>query len=261
MKKVLMLLAVAAVIFVVGTISSFTLANAAITVRTTVCDPRQTVQVHVEDNSYYNVFNASQAVNRTCVSATPGRAQLVIDSTDQHADWGYPNISSGWEWGENSSLNAGGHHFVYPVKESNDGTPDTSMSVSQHGDGIVDYDIWFNQNDNHPKQNDGTEVLIWIRHPGVPSRGSQQVTIDGLRFIVANDGVVHNQYGSWHRINYILVSQHTSVRNVWLNPIFRNAISHHALSSNWFLTAIDLGDELTYHGSGTVINETLTGVK
>jgi hypothetical protein len=256
MKKILTVFCLVAAVFMMITGT----AGAAITVRTSVCDPRQTIQVHVADNSYYNVFNATQAVNRTCVQATPGHAQLKILSTDQHANWGYPNISSGWEWGENSSLNASGHHFVYPVKESKDGSPDTSMSVSQHGDGIVDYDIWFNKNSSHPKQNDGTEVLIWIRHPGVRSRGSQRVTIDGLRFIVANDGVVHNQYGSWHRINYILVNQHTSVRNVWLNPIFRNAISHHALSSNWYLTGIDLGDELTYHGSGTVINESLTGV-
>jgi len=234
-------------------------ARAAIGSVTTVCGTRS-LQVHVPELTYLNVYNAPATQNTTCVRARPGHASFEILSTRKHGDWGYPNISSGWERGEYSCLDASGACYRYPVRESADGMPETSLGVDMHGDGNASYDIWFNRTDAHPVQDDGTEIMIWLKHPGVAEYGSVPVTIEGIRFRIMHWTSEHDGI-TWYYAAYIMVRQRSSVNNLWLNGFFRDAIARGWLRSSWYLTGIDAGFELTGGGAGSVATMQLHGVR
>lgn len=256
MKRLLLL---AAAIAAVAALVIPAQARAAIGAVTTVCGA-QTMQVHVPKLTYFNVYNAPVAQNTTCVRAVPGHASFTIVSTDQHGDWGYPNISSGWEAGEYSCLDASGACYQYPVEEEHDGMPVTSLGVDMHGDGNASYDIWFNKTDAHPVQDNGTEVMIWLKHPGVAEYGSIPVTIEGIRFRIMHWTSEHAGI-TWHYAAYIMVDQRAFVDDLWLNDFFRDAIARGWLSPHWWLTGIDAGFELTRGGAGSAATMQLHGVK
>jgi hypothetical protein len=237
-------------------------ANAAIAIPTKTCGT-QTMQVHVSDNSYYDLNNADESENTTCIVGHPGVATLTVNSVDQHSDWGFPNISSGWEWGQSSCQGAGGACFKYPVEEEHDGNPVSGLAVFPHGGlkGDGAWDIWFNKTNAHPGQDNGTEVMIWISHPGIsePSRMLHAVTIDGIHWdYMTWTASGHGQ--SWHYIAYIKVNQTTHVSGLSLNSFFHDAINRHLLSPDWYLTAIDGGSEITHGGAGTVVSMSLKDV-
>lgn len=232
---------------------------AAIDATTTVCNARS-MTVHVPDNSYYTVYNATPSINTTCVRASPGRSSFTVSRTWQHGYWGYPNISSGWEWSHYSCTGAGGACFQYPVQERDDGTPETSAGVIVKGSGIADYDIWFNKTDAHPGQDDGTEVLLWMRHPGVGMHSVvAHVVIEGIRFTVLH-WVARGHGVTWNYVAYVCDNQRSNLKNFWLNGLFRDAISRNYLSPGSWLTGIDLGDEITRGGVGSVVSWSLRGV-
>jgi hypothetical protein len=232
----------------------------AITHTTTVCGSRS-MTLHVPDNSYYTVYNASESINTTCVRSSPGHAAFTVTRTDQHDYWGYPNISSGWEWNHYSCSGAGGACFRYPVQEMHAGMPETSIGVAMHGYGIADYDIWFNKTDAHPGQNNGAEIMIWLRHPGVGEHSfARDVVIEGVRFtVLAWRAEAHGV--EWNYVAYVCQNQRSILRNFWLNDIFRDAIHHHELSPYWYLTQIDAGFELTGGGAGSQLSMSLRGVR
>lgn len=260
MKRLLLLAAVAATACALAIPAS---ARAAIATAGTICGTR-TAQVHVPENSYYTVFNASGDANTTCVHVTPGQSSFEVTATDQHQPWGFPNIASGWESGVSSCAGAGGACFRYPVEEEHDGTPETSLGVAMHGSGDAAYDIWFNPWDTTPVQDSGAEVMIWLRHPGVSrpaSAASWRVSIEGVSFDVfewrahnAGDGK------SWNYIAYIAASQRSNLHDFWLNDVFRDAIARGDLSAGWYLTGITAGFELTSGGAGSVASMQLRGV-
>lgn len=235
-------------------------APAAIGSVTTVCGARS-LQVHDPLNTYYNVYNAPITQNDTCVKSAPGVASFTITAVDQHEDWGYPNISSGWESGEYSCLDAGGACFTYPVIEENDGTPETSLGVDMHGDGNAAYDIWFNQTDAHPVQDNGTEIMIWMRHPGVDEDGSVPVSIEGISFRIMYWTATNSAGITWHYAAYIMDNQRSNLRDFWLNDVFRDAISRGWLKPTWYLTGVDAGFELTSGGTGSTASLQLSKVR
>jgi hypothetical protein len=243
-----------------STTSAPSTTSAAIGAVTTVCGTR-TLQVHVPDNTYYNVYNAPITQNDTCVKAAPGIASFTVTATDQHEDWGYPNVSSGWESDQYSCLDAGGACFTYPVEEKDDGTPETSLGVAMHGDGNASYDIWFDRSDAHPVQDNGTEIMIWMRHPGVDEYGSVPVSIEGISFRIMYWTARNSAGVTWHYAAYIMDNQRSNLHNFWLNDVFRDAISRGWLEPTWYLTGIDAGFELTSGGTGSTATLRLEGVR
>jgi hypothetical protein len=222
------------------------------------------VSVHVPKNSYYNVYNASPSVNSTCIVSEKNNAAFYLSSTDVHQPWGYPNISSGWEWGRYTCTGHKGACFTYPVEESADGDPVTSVKTNDDpGAYNTSYDIWFDKTDATPTgQDNGTEVMIWLNHPDVYRlKDSWSVTIEGIPFnvetwVASFDGV------SWNYVAYLMANPQTSVSNLKLNPVFSDAIAHGVLKPSWYLTAIDFGWEIVSGGTKNgVANYSLTGVK
>jgi hypothetical protein len=232
---------------------------AALAVAASVICGSKTATVHVPDNSYYTIENSDTGQNTTCVSYKPGSSGFKVTSTDQHKPWGYPSVVSGWDWGVYSR--GGGAYFRYPVREDEDGNPVSSLAVWMHGaHGNGSWDIWFSKTDAKPVgQDNGSEVMIWIEHPGVSEGNLPAVTIDGIHFrYMTWTATAHGT--SWHYIAYIAVSQSTHRDGLALNPFFHDAISRHLLSPDWYLDAIDGGTELVKGGSGVQVNMTLKGV-
>lgn len=220
------------------------------------------VDVHIPRNSYYNIYNATEGQARTCLIPMRLRLDYQIWSVDYRQAWGYPNISSGWEWGRNPCTGHSGACFRYPVQERRDGEPQTSVRFSLHpGRYNAAYDIWFNKTDAHPGQDNGTEVMVWLAHPGLSEGFDRYVSIDGIEWGVMEWTADHNNT-RWHYVAYVAVHQRPAVNGLWLNPFFRNAIAHHELSPYWWLTAIDVGNELVSGGQHTdILSYSLRGVQ
>lgn len=205
--------------------------------------------------NYLNVYNAADG--STCIVTEKHHDDWYVTSAGDTALWGYPNISSGIEWGKYtcydghsaSPSSPGSKCMRYPVRESNDGTPVTSVGhIWSHLEaGNVSYDIWFNRTWVTPSklgQNNGAEIMIWLQHPRLPVRNVLwTTTIGGHRYYVMGARVTLNGK-SWNRLDYVAVHAMTSFPATRLNLFFRNAIAHGRLSKDWYLTGVDFGEEI-----------------
>jgi hypothetical protein len=223
------------------------------------------VKVHIPNDSYFNFYNAPTDQARTCIKVEQHHLDFQISSIKINRPWGYPNVSSGWESDINSCSGVKGACLKYPVQEKNDGTPVTSVATWLNS-GVYNaaYDIWFNKTDAHPSQDNGTEIMIWIAHPGIDVWDvSRRVTIDGIQWAVMtwtayNSGAKK----SWHYVAYVAEQQRPSVFGLQLNPFFRDAIANRELSGYWWLTGIDFGFELVSGGLHNNVHfYKLTGVR
>jgi Glycosyl hydrolase family 12 len=216
-----------------------------------VCGSRW-VKIHMPKNSYFNVYNAPPGQAHTCLSVEKYHLDFQITKLDIQNPWGYPNISSGWEGGVNTCSGVKGKCFHYPVQEKKDGMPMTSVETSlSPGTYNASYDIWFNKTDAHPLQDNGTEIMIWLAHPGINDSRAiiRYVNIEGIEWgVMSWMAYNHRARTWWHYVAFMAVSQRTAVFRLWLNGFFRNAIANHELSPNWWLTGIDFGFELVNGG-------------
>jgi hypothetical protein len=234
-----------------------------------VCTPKGFVPVDLGHGNYFNVYN-SQSGNTCIITERHHLSWYVSEVRPTAESWQYPNISSGWEWSRytcDDGLSArpghGSQCMRYPVQEKKDGHPLTSVTYYPHlQNGNVAYDIWFNQTDSHPNQDNGTEVMIWLSHPGVHEQDiAWYTTIEGHEYEVINWIAVHN-FVAWHYVAYIAVHPTRAFTREWLNPFFKDAIAHGQLSPNWWLTAIDFGSEMNEGGTGFDVHTySLTGVR
>jgi Glycosyl hydrolase family 12 len=216
------------------------------------------VKVHNQKNSYYNFYNAPPEQAYTCIRVEKYHLVFSIRKAGIVRAWGYPNISSGWEANRYSCTGVKGRCMKYPVQEKHDGYPLTSVETwLSPGVYNASYDIWFNRTDAHPSQNNGTEIMIWLAHPGLDDSHAitRYVTIDGIHWGVMDWTAFNPRAGvSWHYVAFMAVHQRSSVFRMWLNPFFRNAIANGELSPNWWLTAIDFGFELVSGGVGNNVH-------
>lgn len=224
------------------------------------------VKVHIPKTSYYNVYNAPPQQAQSCITVERHRLDFQIVKLRIERPWGYPNISSGWEEGVYTCSGVRGKCMKYPVQEKHDGMPLTSVATWLNpGIYNASYDIWFNKTDAHPAQDNGTEVMIWIAHPGINDQHAyiRYVTIEGIRWgVMAWRAYNGRDHVYWNYVAFLAVQQRSAVFRLWLNPFFRNAIANYELSPNWWLTGIDFGFELVSGGDHNNVHfYKLTGVK
>jgi len=111
------------------------------------------------------------------------------------------------------------------------------------------YDLWFDRRDQITTQDDGAELMIWLRTmPGYD--GGQTVWVRGagwMRFMhwtACHDGTC------WHYIQFRYPSTVHSVRDLRLWPFITYAIHHHLIRWGWWLTSVHAGYELWSGGKG-----------
>lgn len=137
----------------------------------------------------------------------------------------------------------------FPRKVSNDKTPTAQMDTHQTWQGTYNtaMDLWFSTYPNRDDHANGTEIMIWISHPGINIPSSaithRGVWVNGWEYDVmswrANNGSV-----SWNYVAFIRDSQGDAFSNQYLNPFFRDVESWGLLNSSWYWTSIDAGFEL-----------------
>lgn len=197
--------------------------------------------------SYFNVYNA----DGTCMTVN-GKLSMgdIVVKRGTETSWQYPNISSGWQWGRSSCAGRSGQCYDYPVLLSQvlaRHAPRSGMRATKGAGAYnLSWDTWFDPAPRTSGQDTGTELMIWLAHPGigVASGRTWQVTIDGLRWKVSYWVASHNGT-HWNYVRYALAAQKPGgVGGLWLNPFFRNAIAHGVLSSRYYLTSVDAGFEI-----------------
>jgi cellulose 1,4-beta-cellobiosidase len=211
--------------------------------------------------TYFHVYNDDFG-RRTCVTAERYHPDFAVTSVERGFGFAaYPNISSGWESGRYTCTGHTGACYAYPVQLRHDGDPRTSMAAwLAPGRYDLSWDIWTNRTNAHPLRDNGTELMIWLAHPGVPEGIIRTVTIDGIRWNVTT-WIAHHG-GVWRLLIYYAVQPRSSAYGLRLNDFFHEAERHREMSASWWLTGIDAGFELVSGGLHDNIHYySLTGVR
>jgi hypothetical protein len=194
--------------------------------------------------------------SNSCLSNSGNVGFDVTKSTSTGSWTEYPNISTGWERGEEPAEHAA---WKFPVEVSQDGSPwadVTTGAVEPSSAYNAAYDIWFDKTGETPvpSQATGAEVMIWLQHENVdgPAAGSAVYTIDGIQWQAMKWIATYN-HKSWNYIAFVAVSQHTSA-SLSLNPFFQKAEELGSLKSSWYLTSVDFGFEIPRGGVGLRVN-------
>lgn len=220
------------------------------------------VTVHVPRQSYYRVANDDFG-GKTCVTAERHHLDFQIVAASGSGFHAYPDISSGWEAGIYSCTGHRAACYRYPVQVAHDGDPVTSVAGwLAPGRYDFSYDIWTNRTDAHPVQDDGTEVMIWLAHPGITEYPVREVRIDGIEWDVTTWITSHPGEPHWRLLIYYAVHPRSSAYGLRINDFFRDAERNGEMSASYWLTAIDAGFELVSGGVHDNIHEfSLTGVR
>jgi hypothetical protein len=212
--------------------------------------------------TYYHVYNDDFG-RRTCVTSERYHPDFAVSSVGGGFGFAaYPNISSGFESGRYTCTGHTGACYTYPVQLKHDGDPRTSMAAwLAPGRYDLSWDIWTNRTNAHPLQDNGTELMIWLAHPGVSEAVLRTVTIDGIRWNVTT-WIAHRNGGTWRLLIYYAARQRSYANGLELNDFFREAEKHREMSSSYWLTGIDAGFELVAGGLHDNIHYySLTGVR
>jgi hypothetical protein len=210
--------------------------------------------------SYFRVYNDDFG-GRTCVTAERYHLDFAISADRGQGFHAYPNISSGWESGRYTCTGHAGSCYAYPVQVKHDGNPVTSISGwLAPGSYDFSYDIWTNRTKAHPVQDNGTEIMIWLAHPGVPEGIVRTVTIDGIAWNVTT-WICRRHGATWRLLIYYAQHQRSSAHGLRLNDFFHEAERHKEMSSSYWLTGVDAGFELVSGGVRNNIHHySLTGL-
>lgn len=201
----------------------------------------------------------------TCVNSWKHAPTFYISKVTSELSYQYPSADSGFvPQGEATCASSKDTCFAYPVRQECDGTPVASFKAWLNpGWYALAFDTWFSpvkSRHSYATRSGDTEVMIWLKEPGKGSWAADfryYTTIDHIRF-----GVMSWEQASGVRyVAYVAAGQAGPIRkggelvsysNLWLNPFWRDAISHGWLEKSEWLWAIDLGFELS--GEGTISN-------
>ena len=130
----------------------------------------------------------------------------------------------------------------------------TSASMTYPSSGTYDaaYDIWFNKSKptTTTGQNDGAEVMVWLKHTGVIQPiGSKiaTVSIAGATWDVWSGNI------GWNVISYVRQSTTSSI-SFSVKSFFDDVVSRGLGSNSWYLTSIQAGFEPWIGGTGLALN-------
>jgi hypothetical protein len=198
-------------------------------------------------SSVFHIYNDDFG-GYTCLSTTAGHLGFTITKDTGTSFHAYPNISSGWESGRYTCTGHTTPCYKYPVQVSHDGAPTVSLAGTLHpGTYNMSLDIWTNKTDAHPFYSNGTEIMIWLAHPGLKLHNIRWVWIDHATW-GTDVWTVHRAGTSWRLLIYFRAHPVTSATGLRLNDFFHNAEYHGYMRSWYWLTAIDAGFELVSGG-------------
>jgi hypothetical protein len=110
------------------------------------------------------------------------------------------------------------------------------------------YDLWFDTRDQVTTQDNGAELMIWLRTPPGYGGGTP-VTIGSHRYRFMAWRTHHDGI-SWNYIQFRATSTVHSVSGLRLWPFIHYATYHHLIRWGWWLTSVHAGYELWSGGRG-----------
>ena len=227
-------------------------ATAAVTLATTAASVRTTLIGHqvvaTRDGMYKIQTNEWASTGGAAVGTDRGHDFAVThpfsaNGTDG-APSGYPSIYQGCHWGNCS----GGALARHPAKAGSGVR--VNWNTTQTG-GKSTYnaslDGWFNSRATQSGAPDCAELMVWLGHNGriqPAGRKGGTATVDGTRYNV--------WYGTgpYTTITYDMTRPVTSVTNLSIGDIARDAISRRYMPASCYLISMEAGFEVWRGGQG-----------
>ena len=214
--------------------------------QTTLCANQTAATNDGQDVIQNNEWNSTSP---ECITTGGGDdfsvANSSISSSTSGGPGGYPSIYNGCHWGACS----GGTIAKNPVQEAAGVTTSWSTTLGAINSDIYDvaYDNWFNSAPVTSGAPDCAELMVWLNHQGpIQPFGSDvgSATIDGVSYNV--------WYGmqSWATISYVMTSPVTSVNNLNLGDLAKDAVSRGYMPASCYLISVEAGFELWQGGQG-----------
>ena len=140
-----------------------------------------------------------------------------------------------------------------------------SWTGSAPGSWNASYDIWFDHYDQIIRQDDGAELMIWLR-PNPGYKGGVRVTIANRRYwymhwrtcnSVRQMGLTPPRVNSvdqagicWNYLQFRFLRVVHSVHRLWIMPFIRFLEGQRLIRPSWWLTSVHAGYELVSGGKG-----------
>jgi hypothetical protein len=213
------------------------------------CEPFKNVAVgpYVVQTDYWN---NSQCPGVQCVNIDDqtGSFSVTESSSTCPSVSSYPSIVYGKAWGVTSAQS----DLPAALSSLQCVTSDWDFTPANTGSWDAAYDIWIcpdNQCGSASGFNGGAEVMIWLdyRNTNGWQYDAGPVTISGktweLWWMDASSGNTH-----WKYIAYLAKTPSTAVKNLAIGDFLNDSISRGYLKPNWFLYAVEAGNEMRAPG-------------
>jgi len=193
-----------------------------------------------------NAFDTSG--QRLCISGSTSRPGFtVINNLRYTGAWqAYPFTGAGCAY-----------HLCSPrtdlPKQVRRLPPSANTSFSWHGPAPgnwnASYDIWFDHHDQISTQDDGAELMIWLR-PNPGYRGGVLVHVGKRRYWFRHWRTCDPARICWNYLQFRFPRVVHGVRQLWLMPFIRFLERRGLVSPSWWLTSVHAGYELVSGGKG-----------
>lgn len=208
-----------------------------------------------------NAFNTSG--QQLCISGSTSRPGFTILNNLRYTGaWqAYPFTGAG------CAFNLCSRYTKLPMKVRElPAAANTSFSWtgSAPGNWNTSYDIWFDHYDQIIRQDDGAELMIWLR-PNPGYRGGTIVHIANRRYWFMHWRTCHSaQMGvtppraspgehagiCWNYLQFRFLDVVHSVHRLWIMPFIRFLEGQRLIRPSWWLTSVHAGYELVSGGKG-----------
>jgi Glycosyl hydrolase family 12 len=116
------------------------------------------------------------------------------------------------------------------------------------------YDVWFDKHDQTSRQDDGAELMVWLRSPpGYGAGKSRLVTVNGKRYWFMTWTMLQKSTGiTWKYLQFRELGTTHRVTNLNLSAFIGWCRSRGYIKPSWWMTSIHSGYELWSGGKGLV---------
>jgi hypothetical protein len=123
------------------------------------------------------------------------------------------------------------------------------------GDWNTSYDLWFSKTDQISRQDNGAELMVWLKTPKGYSGGTV-VTVNGKRYRFGTWMSHQRSTGtSWRYLQFRELGTVHHVTNLNLSAFIGWCRSHGYIRAAWWMTSVHAGYELWSGGKGLVTSK------
>jgi cellulose 1,4-beta-cellobiosidase len=208
------------------------------------CEPNAFVTI----GSYMvgtNYWNPRKCSGKQCLSIDNKTGQFTVTEanfTCAPEVASYPFIFTGSHFGVNSP----GTNLPMPLRDVKCVTSSWNYAPTRTGSWDAAYDVWFSTGLFTANGfRGGAELMIWLDYMGdVPPAGHKvgPVTIDGRGWTLWEGNI------GWNYIAYLADKPVDSVAGLDLNAFIKDDLARGYLDPDWFLAAVEVGNELRTGG-------------